>query len=177
MAGRKTLPKPFNIHDHYRKLWNNMYYFLGRYFSHCTDCKNFTPMNIEIKQHKTSSRYCEPCAKKHPQDTVYNCTNCGECAKSEYALRFHPPDDNNFGWECKYCSAQCAQRGEKQRRKQVRTAIARGNHKVACMLCGCRSAKIRYCSRCKLNTYCSGKCQKADWQRHKLKCDRFTPDF
>ncbi|KZT10112.1 uncharacterized protein LAESUDRAFT_810389 [Laetiporus sulphureus 93-53] len=34
--------------------------------------------------------------------------------------------------------------------------------------------KLMKCSRCKVDTYCSKQCQRADWSLHKEKCDRIA---
>eukprot|EP00984_Skeletonema_dohrnii_P019371 scaffold9228_cov118-Skeletonema_dohrnii-CCMP3373.AAC.2 len=33
-------------------------------------------------------------------------------------------------------------------------------------------SKLLYCSRCRIVTYCSSECQKADWTKHKPNCDK-----
>ena len=47
-----------------------------------------------------------------------------------------------------------------------------------CSACG---AQFEYgslikCSRCSLAHYCSKKCQKTDWSKHKALCDRIVAD-
>jgi|AntAceMinimDraft_11_1070367.scaffolds.fasta_scaffold21769_1 hypothetical protein len=44
--------------------------------------------------------------------------------------------------------------------------------------CKCHSlsapeSKLRYCGRCKANSYCSQECARADWAEHKLACESF----
>jgi hypothetical protein len=41
-----------------------------------------------------------------------------------------------------------------------------------CGWCKIKEEKLRFyrCSKCLLEAYCSGKCQKADWPRHKHRC-------
>lgn len=45
---------------------------------------------------------------------------------------------------------------------------------VTCDTCGKRSSytKMKKCSRCRNATYCSVECQKEDWNRHKLECQK-----
>ena len=35
-------------------------------------------------------------------------------------------------------------------------------------------SKTKYCSRCRKITYCSRKCQEADWSEHKPNCDKYA---
>lgn len=38
-----------------------------------------------------------------------------------------------------------------------------------CMVCGSQG-RLQACARCELVVYCSKKCQKEDWRRHKTEC-------
>ncbi len=43
-----------------------------------------------------------------------------------------------------------------------------------CSTCQKRGKSLKYCGKCESSYYCSVKCQKQDWQRHKTECQLFT---
>ena len=40
-----------------------------------------------------------------------------------------------------------------------------------CVTCGVKRRRMKYCSGCKVATYCSKECQIKDWKAHKKRCD------
>ncbi|KAJ7912122.1 hypothetical protein B0H13DRAFT_2478288 [Mycena leptocephala] len=52
--------------------------------------------------------------------------------------------------------------------KDLREVRAQGKH--ACAVCADFEYELRRCGKCKHASYCSTKCQKADWPTHKLAC-------
>lgn len=46
-------------------------------------------------------------------------------------------------------------------------------HKI-CVNCETKSENMKKCSRCKVVYYCSSKCQRADWKKHKKICKHFA---
>ena len=46
--------------------------------------------------------------------------------------------------------------------------------KEDCMVCQQAGRRVLYCGRCEIVCYCSRKCQKRDWKRHKELCDCMT---
>jgi MYND finger len=80
-----------------------------------------------------------------------------------------------------YCSRTCREDARDSHREQCLLAqeerAERREKKakqVTCDTCGKRSSytKMKKCSRCRNATYCSVECQKEDWNRHKLECQK-----
>ena len=61
--------------------------------------------------------------------------------------------------------------------KSVASSIATGGTEdllkagaAACAKCNRADKKMKLCSKCRMMTYCSAECQKADWKKHKPNC-------
>ena len=46
--------------------------------------------------------------------------------------------------------------------------------KICCRTCQDITKKLMKCARCFTEYYCSSECQKSDWKRHKVECNRLT---
>lgn len=46
--------------------------------------------------------------------------------------------------------------------------------KLCCRTCKDFTKKLMKCARCFTEYYCSSECQKSDWKRHKVECNRLT---
>ena len=51
------------------------------------------------------------------------------------------------------------------------------NTELKCLKCFRRSSYCKKCSGCKVVLYCSKKCQKNDWENHKLICSPSIPEM
>jgi MYND finger len=114
---------------------------------------------------------------------------CGNPTCKKIHGRRHPEtgDIIRLSIRCKechmeyYCSRSCREEGreshrqecllhqeERQERREKRAK------QVTCDTCKKRSSytKMKKCSRCRNATYCSVECQKQDWNRHKVECQK-----
>ena len=103
--------------------------------------------------------------KKDPAtgEVIRLCIRCKECHMEHYcgracrdaAKESHKP----------VCQMHQEERQERRERRVKQ---------VSCDTCKKRSSytKMKKCSRCRNATYCSVECQKKDWHRHKLTCQK-----
>ena len=114
----------------------------------------------------------------------FHCVACGKPAKAytDYNLRLPGGIIDTVSAIC--CRGACESKAQLLRMKAVDNHIRTVQHSSgsdarapeaqfrwssACIVCD-RTDGTKQCGRCKLTSYCSRNCQKADWPRHKAVC-------
>lgn len=153
-----------------------------KHTAHCDQCEKTLCFDCEFVD-QLHGRYvnpcvtllvCDRCGTKTVKDHKGTCVEdratsfCGivQFCKVKDCDQFTCPWCDDSSWLCAAHRAICDNPKESKRLKRSNDSMKK------CEYCGVRKEKMLRCGQCKSVHYCSKKCQRPHWKKHKKTCKK-----
>jgi hypothetical protein len=142
-------------------------------YSDCYTCHHARPVKHTVETYTRTFSWCNDCCQEDNNSlTDLTCVVCGNPSDQKYTdgidfVKLH----NAPSCQKLTCGAKHLQ----QLQEGFTHTIDPETLHAVCKYCGYTSnmtTTLSRCSRCKVAYYCNTDCQKADWDVHKLTCNK-----